>query len=270
MNENLNESSYLNLEQISIPLNEEDDLEKYNSSQAFNLYDRNIPIKKEFPGLELEAEDFITEEKRLTKESTINFENRDVIFDKKEIFKTTISLRGRKRKNYNDKSQKKTHGKSEKDNILRKVNVKFLSFITDFANEIVAYCNFKGKFLPLAYNFKQKITKKWLEYLKSLTLGELLCNNNKKKKKKHTSNENKTFCQQVIKNENIKKIFSEKYMTIFKIFIENRRNIKIGNNDYCLPPKIKMFDDFLLEMKKMYINDSSLYIKRIKEFIKDY
>ena len=59
-------------------------------------------------------------------------------------------------------------------------------------------------------------------------------------------------------------------MTIFKIFIENRRNIKIGNKDYCLSPKIKMFDDFLLEMKNMYINDSSLYIKRIKEFIKDY
>ena len=59
-------------------------------------------------------------------------------------------------------------------------------------------------------------------------------------------------------------------MTIFNLFIKNQRNIKIGNNDYYLSPSVKMFDDFLLKIEKKYKNDSSLYIERIKEVIKDY
>jgi hypothetical protein len=39
-------------------------------------------------------------------------------------------------------------------------------------------------------------------------------------------------------------------MTIFNFFIENKRNFKIGNIDHNLSPKVKMFDDFLLDMKK--------------------
>ena len=53
MKESLSENSYLNLEQISIPLNEVDELIKYNSSHTINLHGRNIPINYEFPGLEL-------------------------------------------------------------------------------------------------------------------------------------------------------------------------------------------------------------------------
>ena len=48
MNESLSENSYLNLEQISIPLNEDDELTKYNSSQAINLHGRNIHINYEW------------------------------------------------------------------------------------------------------------------------------------------------------------------------------------------------------------------------------
>ena len=59
-------------------------------------------------------------------------------------------------------------------------------------------------------------------------------------------------------------------MTIFNIYIKNQRKIKIGDTDYNLSPEIKMFDVFLLKMEKQYKNDSSMYIKRIKEVIKDY
>ena len=59
-------------------------------------------------------------------------------------------------------------------------------------------------------------------------------------------------------------------MTIFNIFIKSQRNIKIGNIEHNISPEIKMFDDFLLKMKKKYVNDSELYIEKIKEIIKDY
>ena len=59
-------------------------------------------------------------------------------------------------------------------------------------------------------------------------------------------------------------------MSVFNIFIENKRNIKIGNIDFNISPEIKMFNDFLLDMKKIYADDSDLYIEKIKEIIKDY
>jgi hypothetical protein len=72
-------------------------------------------------------------------------------------------------------------------------------------------------------------------------------------------------------NENIEKIFSQKYMTIFNIFLNNQRNIKVGDVDFYLSPKIMMFDTFLLDIKNKYkIDDTSLYIQKIKEVVKDY
>jgi hypothetical protein len=94
---------------------------------------------------------------------------------------------------------------------------------------------------------------------------------NSKKWKKHSSNENKKFYEHVIMNENIEKIFSQKYMTIFNIFLNNQRNIKVGDADFYLSPKIMMFDTFLLDIKNKYkIDDTSLYIQKIKEVVKDY
>ena len=271
MNEVMSENSYP--KQIWNPLNEDDDLITYISNQGFNLYDSIYPKQyyTEFVfDSEFNSEDFITEEKRLTNEGNINTKNEPDIVDKKVKFNTTNGLRGRKRKDYNDKNKRKVHGKSEKDNILRKLNVKFFSFIIVLANEIVDVLKFKGQFFPLAYTFKQNISKKRLKYLKSLTLGEILCSDISGKFKKYDPNTNKIFFKQVAKNENIRKFFSEKFMTIFNIFIKSQRNIKIGNIDHNLSPNVKMFDDFLLDMKKIYVNDSDLYLEKIKEIIKDF
>jgi hypothetical protein len=60
-------------------------------------------------------------------------------------------------------------------------------------------------------------------------------------------------------------------MTIFNIFLNNQRNIKVGDADFYLSPKIMMFDTFLLDIKNKYkIDDTSLYIQKIKEVVKDY
>ena len=84
MNKDLSKSSYLNLEHISNPLNEDDDLKIYNSNQTLNFYDSKYHIEYEYPGYEFEAEDYNTEVKRLINESTINSINEYDIFDKKK------------------------------------------------------------------------------------------------------------------------------------------------------------------------------------------
>lgn len=235
-----------------------------NCSQTFKLFDFEIPIDNEFPGLELEKV-ASTEEKSLK-----TLEGNSDMIDRKEIkFKIINSKRGRKNMGRIYIDQKKSHDKTSKDNILRKFNVNFLNFIIGFANEIVIYFGFEGKFINFSYDFKKNITKKSLKKLKSLTFGKLLCNDISKKWKNHSSNENEIFYNQVIEKENIKKIFSEKYTTIMDIFVKSKRNIKIGDTDFYLSPEIKMFDDFLLNIENKYEKDG-LYIEKIKEVIKDY
>ena len=58
-------------------------------------------------------------------------------------------------------------------------------------------------------------------------------------------------------------------MTILAIFLNSQRNIKVGGYDIYLPPKIKMFDSFLLNIKNKYKNDES-YIERIQEVIQEF
>jgi hypothetical protein len=247
--------SDLNLGEYWISSNIDKNLEK-NYTQAFNnVFDFEIPIFNEFPGLEIAI---------MEKSSKAPEGNFDIISRKRKLFKTTS--RGRK----SEIGQAKIHKKAAKDNILRKVNVCFLNFVIELANIIVTYFGFKGKFIDLEQNFKTNITKKLLKKLKSFTFEQLLSQkNSKKKNRKHSSNENEIFCKEVIKNENIKEIFSEKYMTILAIILKSQRNIKVGGYNIYLPPTIKMFDSFLLNIKNKYKNDDS-YIERIQEVIQEF
>jgi hypothetical protein len=267
MTEYPEEIFYPNVKQYWISTNKDKKLKIYNSSQAINLYDYKIPIYYEIPCPEPEDIDSIipSTEEEITDASKAEPDR----IIKKEIFKTRKFLRGRKRMGSVNIDQIKIHDKISKDNILRKFNVYFLTFVIDLANKIVEFCGFEGKFIDLDYSFKKNITKKSLSKLKSLTFGELLCKNISKKYRKHSFNENEIFYKKVIENENIKKIFSEKYMTIFGIFLKSQRNIKIGHYDFDLSPKINMFDSFLSNIENKYKNDDS-YIKKIKEVIQDY
>ena len=235
---------------------------KINCTQTFKLFDLEIPIFNEFPGLELE--NIASIEEKSTKALEAEF---DIINRKRKIFKTTS--RGRKSKDGIEMGQTKIHNKSAKDNILRKVNVYFLKFAVKLSNEVVEKFGFERNFIDLDHSIKKNITQKSLKGLKSLTFGELLCKNISKKYRKHSFNENEIFYKKVIENENIKRIFSEKYMTIFGIFLKSQRNIKIGHYDFDLSPKINMFDSFLSNIENKYKNDDS-YIKKIKEVIQDY
>ena len=264
MSENIEDILYPGIEQNWISSNQDRNYQIIKSSQEINLYDSKIPIYYEVPGPEFKYEDFI-----LTEKSTKCSEEESVRELRKELFKTRKYLRGRKRKSSIDIGKIKIHDKKSKDNILRKFNVYFLTFVIKLANEIVAYFGFKGKFFYLDYNFKKNITKEWLKKLKSFTFGELLCKNISKKYTKHSLNENMTFYGQVVKNENIKQIFSKKYAEIFDIFRKNQRNFKVGDDDFYLSPAIKMFDAFLLSIKNKSKNDAG-YIEAINEVIKDY
>ena len=260
-----------NEEQHWISSNQDKKLKIYKSRQSINIHDLKIPIHYVSPSPDPEDNDFISPIIPSTEEKSTEITERKPDIIKKVIFKTKNNLRGRKRTNSVDIGQTKIHDKKSKDNILIKINTQFLNFVIKLGNKIVEYYGFEGKFINLDYNFKKNITKKSLKNIGGLTFGEILCINISKKWKTLSSNENRKFYEQVIKNENIEKIFSQNYMTIFEIFHKNLRNIKVGDADFYLPPEIMMFDTFLSNIKNNdKIDDDSLYIQKINEGVEEY
>ena len=159
------------------------------------------------------------------------------------------------------------HDKHTSDNVLRKIQVHYISFIVSFINEILKGLGFKQKFLNLTYSFKKNINKEFINSLKTKDIGNILCNKISGKYKKD-ENINKNIYDEIIqKNEIIKKIFSEKYSLLFKnIYYKSNKIINLSeyglNKNIILSEDVKMFKDLLKDIEKKNIDKE--YIKNIK------
>ena len=108
-----------------------------------------------------------------TKIFLINEENNSTQLTKKK------TKRGRERTikgNENKNKKEKIHDKNTSDNLIRKIQVHYLSFIVSFLNDILKNLNYKTKFLNLNYEFKMNIKKDFVESLKKKTIGEIISN----------------------------------------------------------------------------------------------
>ena len=163
------------------------------------------------------------------------------------------------------------HDKHTSDNVLRKIQVHYISFIVSFINEILKGLGFKQKFLNLTYSFKKNINKEFINSLKTKDIGNILCNKISGKYKKD-ENINKNIYDEIIqKNEIIKKILLEKYSLLFKnIYYKSNKIINLSeyglNKQITLSGGVKMFKDLLkdFEIKDInkkhikYINDCAI------------
>ena len=155
--------------------------------------------------------------------------------------------RGREKKNY---VKKKIHDKFTPDNVLRKIQVHYLSFIISFLNNILKNLNFKQQFLKLDYNFKKNVNNKFVESLKTKSIGEIICNKISAKYTMYDANMNKSICEILEKDEILNKILSENYLSLFqKIYYKSNRIINLKeyglNKDIILSKEVKMFKDLL-------------------------
>ena len=158
--------------------------------------------------------------------------------------------RGRQRQNINNDSNNipKVHNKFSTDNLLRKIQVHYLSFIISFLNEILEQLNFKQKFFKLDYIFKKNVNMKFVESLKQKNLGEIICNKISSKYKKDDKNSNIKIYEEIKNNEILNNILSENYLKFFKkIYYKNNRNINLKeyglDKDILLSKKVKLFED---------------------------
>ena len=185
-----------------------------------------------------------------------------------------------KRNNANKTKRKKGHSKFEKDNVMRKLNIYYISFIVKFVNFNIKKLLSKKHplFTNLSYEFKKKINNSTFNELKNKTIGEVLKNEGSNKNKRNI----------VYQKDDNEKVYNSVYQTILKDLLDInyiqffRQVYARGSKDftqdiykrYKIPKNILFFDDFLKkEIEKDKIN-GELYKERLKyisksEFISD-
>ena len=161
----------------------------------------------------------------------------------------------------------KIHDKNTSDNVLRKIQVHYLSFIVSFINEILYNLKFNQRFFKLSYSFKKNTKKEFVNSLKTKDIGEILCNKISDKYKKD-ENVNKNIYNKIKEDKVLKNIFSEKYLLLFKkVYFKSNKLINLSeyglNKIIKLSDKVKMFQDLLNDIEKLDIN------KKYKKNIND-
>ena len=146
--------------------------------------------------------------------------------NKKELFKTEQLKRKRGRK-INKESKKATHSALFKDNIKRKIQVHFLTFLVSLINDIISTFPLKGVSLKnLAYNMKEKISKVYFEKLKKSSIKELIENINISSKfKNYEENMNKEVIKKLIEYDfdYFSKLFEKDYLFFFRLYYNDEK-----------------------------------------------
>ena len=145
--------------------------------------------------------------------------------NKKGLFKTeTFNKRGRK---IIKLSKKATHSALFEDNIKRKIQVHFLTFLVSLINDIISTFPLKDISLKdLAYNMKAKISKVYFEKMKKSSIKELIENINISSKFKHyEENINKEIIEKLIEYDYdyFSKLFDKDYLFFFHLYYNDEK-----------------------------------------------
>ena len=200
------------------------------------------------------------------KKFIINEENNSTQLTKKK------TKRGRERTiKENENKKEKIHDKNTSDNLIRKIQVHYLSFIVSFLNDILKNLNYKTKFLNLNYEFKMNIKKDFVESLKKKTIGEIISNEISIKYKGKEKNFNKNLYEKIKDNEVLNKIFEDNYIKLFKnIYYKSKEKINLKeyglNKDIYLSKNVKMFNNLL---KNDIEGNKKIKESIIKNFLSD-
>ena len=164
---------------------------------------------------------------------------------------------GRKKKTAINKNQnneikvkEKFHDKNKVDNLIRKIQVHYMSFILSFLNEIIKHLKIVKQFLKIDYNIKKDVHKKNLNELKEKTIGEIISSEISPKYKNNEKNYNKIIVDDLSKNEVLRSILSQNYMSFFKeVYYKSNNKINLkrygADEEIILSNKVETYKDFL-------------------------
>ena len=157
------------------------------------------------------------------------------------------SRRGRKLKN-EQRYSRRVHSASDYDNILRKIQVHFLNFITNYANDVIKlFINDKKvpTFKSLDYKIKKTVNYQYFEELKLKPISEILILKISPKMKKHDENENIKVYDTICKRcPYFYGFFQKNYLSLFKEYYYNKR-FEVNGREIQLSLRTKTFSDLL-------------------------
>ena len=181
----------------------------------------------------------------------------------------TSLLRNKKRgrPSISKNEDKKNHDKFSADNIKRKIQVHYLSFIICFINDILKSLGFREKFYSLNYEFKKDVNKEQLTKLKNSNIGQIVSNRISIKYKRIEENNNSHLYKKFETNKVLSKIFGMNYLIFFRMFyMKNDKNVDLRifgiDKEITLSKKTKTYCELLEKLKK---EEDIIYIKKINE-----
>ena len=156
--------------------------------------------------------------------------------------------RGRKAK----KEGKRQHNALDQDNIIRKIQVHFLTFIIYFSNDLIQVIFPNNKdlcFKNIQYELKKTVNHAYIENLKSKTIGDILQLKASPKNKKFDGNINKNTFDYICNNSIfLKQFFEMSYLDMFNnYYYQNKREIIIEGHKVILSQRTRLFNDLILK-----------------------
>jgi hypothetical protein len=163
-----------------------------------------------------------------------------------------------------NKKRKNPHNRLSSDNLLRKIQVHYFTFIISFLNFLLQYFNYEYKFLKLDYSIKKNINKdankrkckignenkKIFNFFDDDTVEKIISQNISNQYKRYEKNQNQLICEVVKENKTLYNILKDSHLNIFKKFYfssEKLINLKEYGLDKCikLPNDVKTHKDLL-------------------------
>ena len=178
--------------------------------------------------------------------------------NKKKInFITFLKKKRGKKSLLKKENSSKTHGSEDFDNIQRKIQVHFISFLISFANDLVI--KFFGKkskyhFKDVKYELKRIVNHKNVEYLKQCKYSDIVQMKISPKNKRFNEDTNKKIYLEITQlSKELKNFFDKNYLYIFQNYYlglkANEKEINFEEIKMTLSPKTKGFYH-LLEKNK--------------------
>ena len=167
----------------------------------------------------------------------------------KKFLRINKSKRGRKTFSEN---QKRVHGNNTFDNIERKIQVHFLTFLINFSNDALKteykYSNYSFK--QINYKDKTTINQVYTSFLKRSSIKDILKFEISDKYKRYNKNSNKELLEKVISSSTwLSNLFNMKYLKLFNYYYYNKeeplKKIIFENKEIILSPKTKSFYELL-------------------------
>jgi hypothetical protein len=172
------------------------------------------------------------------------------IIENKMNFSENIPKRGRKRLKMENK--KAIHGSNNFDNIQRKIQVHFLSFLINFCNDALKteYTQFRHTFKQINYKSKTTVNFNHTSFLKKSSIKDLLNLEISEKYSTYNKFENKKLLDKIIlKSKWLNDLFEMNYLKLFDYYYNKEEplyKIIFENKEILLSSKTKSFY-YLLE-----------------------